>query len=53
MLVSPGVVIASAPDKIHFSYRRYVQNQIRENFGFEGVPVKVKYKERRRREKSA
>jgi len=44
------VVIASAPEKLHFSYRRYVANQLRETFGFEGVPVRVKYKERRRRE---
>lgn len=43
------VVIASDPEKIHFSYRRYVLNQIRQTFGFEGVPVRVKYKERRRK----
>ncbi|MCK6589885.1 MAG: ribosome biogenesis GTPase Der [Polyangiaceae bacterium] len=42
------VVIASDPEKLHFSYRRYVLNQIRQTFGFEGVPVRVKYKERRR-----
>ena len=45
------VIIASDPEKIHFSYRRYVSNQLRKSFGFEGVPVRVKYKERRRREK--
>jgi GTP-binding protein len=45
------VVVASDPEKLHFSYRRYVANQLRKAFGFEGVPVKVKYKERRRREK--
>jgi GTP-binding protein len=45
------VVIASAPEKLHFSYRRYVANQLRKSFGLEGVPVRVKYKERRRREK--
>ncbi|HEY4119010.1 MAG TPA: ribosome biogenesis GTPase Der [Byssovorax sp.] len=43
------VVMASDPEKLHFSYRRYVANQIRKAFGFEGTPVKVKYKERRRR----
>jgi GTP-binding protein len=42
------VVLASSPDNIHFSYRRYVANQLRQAFGFEGVPVRVKYKERRR-----
>jgi len=45
------VVIASDPTKIHFSYRRYVMNQLRKAFGFEGVPVRVKYKEKRRRER--
>ncbi|MCC6559222.1 MAG: ribosome biogenesis GTPase Der, partial [Polyangiaceae bacterium] len=43
------VVIASDPTKIHFSYRRYVANQLRTTFKLEGVPVRVKYKERRRR----
>lgn len=45
------VIIASDPTKIHFSYRRYVMNQLRRAFGFEGVPVRVKYKEKRRRER--
>ena len=44
------VVMASDPEKLHFSYQRYVQNQLRKTFGFEGVPVRVKYKPRRRRE---
>ncbi|WP_080682779.1 hypothetical protein [Sorangium cellulosum] len=41
------VVVASDPEKLHFSYRRYVANQFRQTFGLEGVPVRVKYKERR------
>ena len=45
------VIIASDPTKIHFSYRRYVMNQLRKAFGFEGVPVRVKYKEKRRKER--
>lgn len=47
------VVMASNPEKIHTSYMRYVQNQLRKSFGFEGVPVRVKYKARRRTEKGA
>jgi GTP-binding protein len=43
------VVTSSAPDKIHYSYQRYVTNQIRKAFGFEGVPIEVIYKARRRR----
>ncbi len=43
------VAMTNAPDSIHFSYRRFVTNQLREHFGFEGVPVRVHYKARRRR----
>lgn len=42
------VVIASAPDVVHFSYQRFVTNQLRSHFGFEGVPLRVHYRERRR-----
>ena len=43
------VAMTNAPEAIHFSYRRFVTNQLREHFGFEGVPVRVHYKARRRR----
>ena len=42
------VVIASQPEAVHFSYQRYVINQLRKHFGFEGVPIRVVYRERRR-----
>ena len=38
------IVMTNAPDSIHFSYRRFVVNQLRKHFGFEGVPVRVHYK---------
>jgi GTP-binding protein len=47
----PTFVIASNhPERVHFSYRRYVVNQLRERFGFVGSPVRVFYrgKEKRR-----
>jgi hypothetical protein len=47
------VVMASDPDKLHFSYRRYVSNQLRKTFAFDGVPIRVHYKARRRRERGA
>jgi GTPase len=31
----------------HFSYQRYLQNQIRENFNFEGTAIKIQYRERK------
>lgn len=43
------IIMANAPEGIHFSYRRFVVNQLRERFGFGGVPVRVFYKARRRR----
>jgi GTP-binding protein len=51
--VAPPTFIAmtNAPEAIHFSYRRYVVNQLRKHFGFEGAPVRVHYKARRRRER--
>lgn len=42
------VVIASSPDSVHFSYQRFVLNQLRKHFGFEGVPIRVVYREKRR-----
>ncbi|HQP39000.1 MAG TPA: ribosome biogenesis GTPase Der, partial [Polyangiaceae bacterium] len=42
------VVMSNMPEAIHFSYQRYVANQIRKRFGFEGVPVKIAYRERRK-----
>jgi GTP-binding protein len=44
------VVMSNAPESIHFSYQRYVKNQLRGAFDFEGVPVRVAYRARRRRE---
>ena len=43
------VIVANSPNAIHFSYQRYVTNQIRESFGFEGVPIRLKFKEKRKR----
>lgn len=43
------VAVTNEPDAVHFSYQRYVANRIRERFGFEGTPVRVFYRRRRRR----
>jgi GTP-binding protein len=43
------VVMARDAESLHFSYRRYVKNQLRKHFGFEGVPVRVAYREKRGR----
>jgi GTP-binding protein len=44
------VVMCSAAEEIKDAYRRFLSNQIRKTFGFESVPVVIRYKNRRRRE---
>jgi GTP-binding protein len=44
------VVMCSNSEEIKDAYRRFLANQIRQTFGFETVPVVVRYKNRRRRE---
>lgn len=40
------VAMSSGAANIKTSYQRFVTNQMRATFGFEGVPIKVHYKER-------
>lgn len=35
----------------HFSYMRFVENRIREKFGFEGVPIQLELREEKKRAK--
>ena len=37
-------VFVNNPELIHFSYERYLANRLREAFGFEGTPLRLKYK---------
>ncbi|KUK12691.1 MAG: GTPase Der [Moorella sp. 60_41] len=41
------VFFASDPDAIHFSYRRYLENQLRRAFGFQGTPLKLIFRARK------
>ena len=43
------VVFANEPDLVHFSYMRYLENRLRESFGFKGTPIVIKLKKRQRR----
>lgn len=40
------VVFVNRADLFHFSYRRYIENQIRSTFGLEGTPVRFIVRER-------
>lgn len=40
------VIFANYPAGIHFSYERYLENKLREAFGFEGTPFRLLFKER-------
>jgi GTP-binding protein len=46
--VSPPTFLLSLnqPVDLHFSYRRYLENRIREAFGFEGAPIVLKVRAR-------
>lgn len=35
------VVFVNSPDIMHFSYQRYLENKLREAFGFEGTPIQM------------
>ena len=47
--ISPPTFFISLnhPVDLHFSYRRYIENQLRTAFGFEGTPIVLKVKTRR------
>ena len=40
------VTFCNRADLFHFSYRRYLENQIRETFGLTGTPIKMVVRER-------
>ena len=46
--VSPPTFVLFVNDRelMHFSYTRYIENQIRENFGFAGTPIRFIIRER-------
>ncbi len=40
------VLFVNDPELSHFSYRRYLENQVRAAFGFEGVPLRILMRKR-------
>ncbi|MGI6606342.1 MAG: ribosome biogenesis GTPase Der [Peptococcia bacterium] len=40
------ILFVNEPELLHFSYQRYLENKFRENFGFEGTPLKITVRKR-------
>ena len=40
------VFFCTDPKAIHFSYRRYIENQLREQFAFTGTPIRISFRGR-------
>ncbi len=47
------VLFASGSEHVHFSYRRYLENRLRDAFGFGGTPLRLIVRERSRVELEA
>jgi len=45
------VIFVNDPELIHFSYRRYLENRIRDEYGFLGTPIKLIFRQRASAEK--
>ena len=45
----PTIVLwANSPDAVQPAYLRYLENQLREEFGFEGTPLRIQVRKKRR-----
>lgn len=40
------VIFINDKELMHFSYVRYLENQIRDHFGFDGVPIQISFREK-------
>ncbi len=40
------VIFCNSEELFHFSYRRYIENCLRDTFGFEGTPIKIVVRQR-------
>lgn len=46
------VLFVNQPDTFHFSWRRYLEKQLREKFGFVGTPISIEYRARKREDRT-
>jgi GTP-binding protein len=40
------LLFVNQPELLHFSYRRYLENRLRETYGFHGSPIIIKARAR-------
>ena len=40
------IIFVNDPELFHFSYRRYIENRLREAFGFAGTPIRLRFRAR-------
>lgn len=40
------IIFCNDPKQIHFTYRRYLENEIRKTFGFDGTPLRISFRHR-------
>jgi GTPase len=45
------VFFTNVATTFHFSYQRYLENRLREEFGFEGTPIRIHVRARRRKDR--
>ncbi|MDH7576308.1 MAG: ribosome biogenesis GTPase Der [Bacillota bacterium] len=43
------VFFVNDPALVHFSYKRYLENQLRKTYGYEGIPIRLVFRARRKR----
>ncbi len=51
--ISPPTFIffVNDPELLHWSYQRYMENQLRQAFGFEGTAIRLHFRQRERKER--
>ncbi|MBS4023024.1 MAG: ribosome biogenesis GTPase Der [Dethiobacter sp.] len=46
-------VFVNEPELAHFSYMRFIENRLRESYGFEGTPLRILVRKRTKKEEGA
>ena len=47
------ILFTDKPGPLHFSHERYLMNQLRKRFGFEGTPIELKIRGRAKKKDRA